>query len=60
MQSCDALIMQLGSSKKSQVCRREIFNPDLGHSSLPARNNILMIMLDAIEDLNVKDMEFAV
>lgn len=39
----------------AQVCRGEIANRDLKHGGLPARSNIPMTMLGAVEDLNVKD-----
>lgn len=38
-----------------QVCRGEISNRDLKRGGLPARSDISMTMLGAIEDLNVKD-----
>lgn len=40
----------------SQVCGGETSKPDLRHGGLPPRSNIVMIILGAIEDKNVKDM----
>lgn len=40
----------------AQVCRGAISNQDLKHGGLPARSNIPMTILGAVEDLNVKDM----
>lgn len=40
----------------SQVCGGETSNPDLRHGGLPPRSNIVMILLVAIEDKNVKDV----
>lgn len=40
----------------SQLCGGETSNQDLRHKELSLRSNIAMIILDAIEDKNLKDM----
>lgn len=47
--------MWQGYSEMSQVCREAISNLDLQREGLPARSNVPMIMLCAIENTNVKD-----
>ena len=51
---CGVMMWQ-GYSEVSQVCREAISNLDLRHEGLPARSNVPMIMLWAIENTNVKD-----
>ena len=51
---CGVMMWQ-GYSEVSQVCREAISNLDLRREGLPARSNVPMIMLWAIENTNVKD-----